>query len=197
MSMVITVSSEIPESALNEERQNIAGKRDARQMTHKCGNSCFLASFHNLRVTLIVGGDEDDLCIPRFVRLPDELHHIWTTTTQLRVPQAEAFRADVVVDESRDSRAKRSLLVRSDPDEVPVWALKTSGKGSAEAGTGAHANATLVKRRGVRHTGKLELACPDGFGRKPDKASGEVALNASDEVVILGVTAFAKTDVSK
>jgi hypothetical protein len=196
MLMVMIVSSEIPESALDEEHQNIAGKRDARQMTHKCGNSCFLASFHNLRVALIVGGDEDDLCIPRFVRLPDELHHIWTTTTQLRVPQAEAFRADVVVDESRDGGTKRSLLIRSDPDEVPVRALKASGKGSTESGTGAYANAALVERRGVRHTGKLKFTCPDGLGRKPNKASGEVALNASDKVVVLGVTALAKIDMS-
>jgi hypothetical protein len=195
--MVIRVSSEIPESALDEERQNIAGKRDSRQMTHKSRNACLLASFHDLRVTLIVGGDEDNLCVPRLVRLPDELHHVWTTTTQLRVPQTEAFRADVVVDESRDGRTKRSLLVRSDPDEVPVRALKTSGKGSAESGTGAYANATLVERRGVRHTGKLEPACPNGLGRKPDKASGEVALNASDEVVVLGVTALTKIDMSE
>jgi hypothetical protein len=196
MLKVIEVSSEIPESALDDERQNIAGKRHARQMTHECGNACFLASFHDLRVALVVGGDEDNLCVPRFVRLPDELHHVWTTAPQLRVPQAEAFRADVVVDESRDGRTKRSLLIRADPDEVPVRALKASRKGSAESGTGAHANAALVERRGVRHTGKLEFTCPDGLRWKPDKASGEVTLNASDEVVILGVTAFAKIDVS-
>jgi hypothetical protein len=196
MLMVIIVSSEIPEGALNEERQNIAGGCDARQVTHKCGNACFLASFHDLRVALIVGGDEDNLCIPRFVRLPDELHHVWTTTPQLRVPQAEAFRADVAVDESRDSQAKRSLLVRADPDEVPVRALKASGKGSAKSGTSAYANTALVERRGVRHTGKLKFACPDGFRWKPDKASGEVALNTSNKVVILGVTALTKIDMS-
>jgi phage terminase large subunit-like protein len=165
-------------------------------MTHECGNACFLASFHDLRVALVVGGDEDNLCVPRFVRLPDELHHVWTTATQLRVPQAEAFRADVVVDESRDGRTKRSLLIRSDPDEVPVRALETSGKGSAESGTSAYPNASLVERRGVRHTGKLEFARPDSLRWKPDKASGEVALNSSNKVVILGVTALTKIDMS-
>jgi len=42
----------------------------------------------------------------------------------------------------------------------------------------------------VPDTGKLELARPDCFRRVVDQALGEVALDAADHVVVLGVPAL-------
>lgn len=72
------------------------------------------------------------------------------------------------VDQTADGRAKRLLLVTSDPDQVPVRRLNTSAKSRAEPGTSADTNAALVQGRSVRDTGELELTGPNVGGRVID-----------------------------
>lgn len=94
------------------------------------------------------------------------------------------------MDETRDRRAEGSLLVASDPDEVPVWALEASRKSSADASASADAHAALVERRSIRDTSELEFSCPECSRRVVDEAASEVALHTADHVVILRVLAL-------
>lgn len=57
-------------------------------MTYKGRNTLGLAALHELLIALVVGGDENDLSLERVVYIADELHHIWTAATLLRVPEA-------------------------------------------------------------------------------------------------------------
>jgi hypothetical protein len=105
------------------------------------GNAGLLTPLHDLRVTLVIGSDEDDLSLPFTVGILDELHNVGAATTLLTVPtvtvtlavtsawrrngflQAETLRAEVVVNEFGDGRTEGLLLVGADPDEIPVRAL--------------------------------------------------------------------------
>jgi hypothetical protein len=91
------------------------------------------------------------------------------------------------VDELRNGRPERLLLVGADPDQVPIGALDACRQGSAETSAGADADAALVQRRCVRDAGEFKLACPDLLRGLNDEALGEVSLYAANQVVVLGL----------
>lgn len=79
----------------------------------------FSAALHHLIITGHVGGNEDDLSSPLNPRLPDQFHCVWPAPSLLRVPENHPIWLDVLIDEGRDRRPERLLLVGSNPDEEP------------------------------------------------------------------------------
>ena len=67
---------------------------------------------------------------------------------------------DVPVNQPRDGRAERLLLVRADPDEEPVVELYTGGEDSADTGAGADGDAAAVQVRQVGQASKLGRTRP-------------------------------------
>jgi len=153
-------------------------------------NSSFLAALHYLRITNIVGGDEDDFRVPGFVDLLEDLHGIRATTPHLTVPQEITLWTKVPVNQTANCRAKRLFLVRANPDQVPVRRLDASGEGRTDTGTSADTNAALVERRGVGNASKLQLARPNLPGRIIDKTLSEVTLDTTYEVMVFRVRAL-------
>ena len=94
------------------------------------------------------------------------------------------------VDESADSRAERLFLVASDPDQIPIGGLQARRERGPETGTGADTDTTLIECRSVGDTGELELTSPEMRRWVVYEATSEIALDTTDEVVVLGVCTF-------
>jgi len=148
-------------------------------------NPSFLAAMLDFKVTHVVGGDEDNLCLPVFVYLLQDLHGGWTTTTELGVPKEETLLTNVSVNETTNGWAESLFLIRANPNQVPVRRLNASRKGSTKTSTSADTDSTLVKPRCVRDTCDLQLTSPDPSRRVVDQALGEIALHTANQVVIL------------
>lgn len=140
--------------------------------------------------------------------LLEDLHCVWTTAAQLAIPKHQALWSNVPVDETGDSGTKGLLLIRADPDQEPVGGLQASREGSADAGSGADADTSVVQRRRVGNTCELstyqrrgpysglaqtnlQLAGPKSLGRVVDEAAREVSLDTADQVVVLRVCSLA------
>jgi len=93
--------------------------------------------------------------IPRLVYFLENLEHIRATFPCLRVPKESPFWAEVIVNEIGDGRTEGLFHIATDPDKEPVGRLKTRGQGSAETGTCADSDSTLVDGCCVRNAGEL------------------------------------------
>lgn len=84
---------------------------------------CRPASTHHLIISLHVRRNKNDLGSKSRPRVLQQCHRIGATATLLRVPKDHALRLNVFLDQARNGRPKSLLLVRSNPDEEPVFAL--------------------------------------------------------------------------
>ena len=64
------------------------------------------------------------LGLPRRIRVLHELHEIRSFAARPAIPQAEPLRANVLVNEFADRWPEGLIMVRPDPDEVPVRILR-------------------------------------------------------------------------
>jgi hypothetical protein len=113
--------------------------------TYKGWYARLLATLHELAVALEIRSNEDNLSTPKVVCILDELHHVWTLAPFLAVPEAEALWLDVIVDELGDGGTEGLLLVRADPDQIPIFALDARRQRSAEPSAGADADTALIQ----------------------------------------------------
>jgi hypothetical protein len=113
-------------------------KKNSKNDTHKvpqraeCRDSRFLAALHDLRITSVVRGDENDcggyvlatsmayvkvydktFGPPVVIRLFQDLHRIWPATPELRIPQQETLGSHVAVDKAADCWTERLFLIRA------------------------------------------------------------------------------------
>lgn len=122
------------------------------------------------------------------VSIANEFHNVWTAATLLRIPEAQALRFHISVNEPSDRRTKGFLLVTSDPDEIPVRRLDACRQRRTKAGTCADTYTALVERRSVGNSGELELSGPDVSRRVVYQRTSEVSLNTTDQVVVFRVS---------
>lgn len=94
------------------------------------------------------------------------------------------------VDQPRDGGTERLLLVAPNPNQEPIRALNARRQRRADARSRTDPHAALVQSRRVRDPCEFKLASPERCGRVVDEAAGEVALDSTDEVVVLCVCAF-------
>ncbi len=137
---------EVPKRTLQQPKGTDNQKpieRKERQ-THKYRNTRFLATFHNLLIPRKIWSDKNNLRIPLLIRIFHQFHHIWSTAPFLTVPETQSFRLDILMDQIRYRWPKRLFLIAADPDEVPVWTLKTCGECGAKTSTSTDANAALI-----------------------------------------------------
>jgi len=128
------------------------------------------ASLHHFIITLLIGGDEDDLSAKAHPRFFEEFHGIWSSSSLLRVPKDHPIGLDVLADQSRYRRSKGFLLVRAYPNEkpkrrtlekkkprvgeegVPIWTLETSGQRCPDTGSSADADSSFKHSGGMPDT---------------------------------------------
>lgn len=101
------------------------------------------ATLHHLIVPLHVRRYEDDLGSKPCPRVFEKFHSVWSSSSFLRVPEDHSLRFDVLVDQTRDCRSKRPLLIRTYPNEEPVWALDAGGQCCPDTGSRGNANTSL------------------------------------------------------
>jgi len=107
----------------------------------KYWNVCLLAALHDLRVSGVVGGNEDDWMfgwsecehpmdewiitfrIPVCVSLLYNLHGVWAPASRFTIPEKQSLGTNILVDQITDCGSERLLLLRTFQRSISIGPL--------------------------------------------------------------------------